>query len=173
MDFHERIAAVKKPTSDLFGTLEKEYCKIGEEFGYVMVQSPLWLMLKKPGSQAAFEVQFGRREEIMASLKRLAESKSDLCFFITSGLAHNMRLEDIRTELFKHFTIGQEKFVFIDMENGRHVTANFEWDHFKSEAARPDWSRPGPMPPRPLFRAGDGRRHKKIFGRRGEHKEND
>jgi len=172
VEFFERIAQVEKPMGDLFGGLEREYRKIGGEYGYVMVQSQLWLMLKKAESQAAFEVQFGRKEEILKSLGRLAESRSDLCFFITSKNANNMRLEDVRSELFRHFTIGQEKFVFIDIENGRFATANFEWDRFRREVDRPDWSRAGPMPPRPLF-GGEGGRRKKIFGRRGEHKEND
>jgi hypothetical protein len=172
MEFFERIATVKKPQGALLPQLEMEYRKAGEEFGYVMVQSPAWLMLKKSGSQAAFEVQFGSREEILHSLRKLAESKSDICFFITSKKAHNMRLEDIRAELFRHFTIGQEKFVFLDLEDGRYVTANFEWDKFRTEVDRPDWSRAGPMPPRPLFR-GEGGRRKRIVGRRGEHKEND
>lgn len=172
MEFFERITGVKKPEGNLFESLEIEYRRIGGEYGYVMVQAPVWLMLKKFGSQAAFEVQFGNMGEILGSLRRLSESKSDLCFFVTSKNASRIRLEDVRLELFRHFTIGQEKFVFIDIETGRYVTANFEWDKFRHGMDRPDWSRPGPMPPRPLFR-GNGARHKKIIGRRGEHKEND
>jgi len=173
MDFFERIAAVKKPTSDLLSGLEGEYRRIGEQFGYVMVQSPLWLTLKKPGSQASFEVQFGNDKEFLSSLGRLAAAKSDLCFLITSKNAHAMRLEDLRTMLFKHFTVGQSRYVFVDIETNRFVTANFEWEKFEREVDRPDWSRPGPMPARPLFRQEGGRRHKMIYGRRGEHKEND
>lgn len=173
MEFFERIAAVKKPGSDLLRGLEREYRSIGMEFGYVMVQSPLWLMLKKTDSQAAFEVQFGNDREFLSSLGRLAASKSDLCFLITSRNAHAMRLEDLRAMLFKHFTVGQSRYVFADIETNRFITANFEWEKFEREVDRPDWSRPGPMPARPLFRQEGGKRRKMIYGRRGEHKEND
>ncbi len=171
MEFFERIAAVKKPGHDLLASLERDYRQIGAEFGYVMVQSPLWLMLKKAESQAAFEVQFGSVWDFRESLRRLSQSKSDLCFLITSKNAHAMRLEDVRGMLFKHFTTGISKYVFVDVETGRFITANFEWGRFEQEVERPDWSRPGPMPPRPLYRQGE--RRKKIYGRRGQHKEND
>ncbi|MDE1798112.1 MAG: hypothetical protein KGH63_01760 [Candidatus Micrarchaeota archaeon] len=171
MEFYEEIMAVRKPEGELLAGLERAYRSIGEKFGYVMVQSPLTLMLKKSGSQAGFEVQFGNAHEFAQSLGRLAASGCELCFFVTSSRAHTMRLEDARALLLRHYQIQQQRYVFIDIETGRSVKTNFEWDQFTAEVDRPDWSRPGPMPSRPLYRAEP--RRKKIRGFRGEHKEQD
>lgn len=152
MDFSQQILNVKKPATDILRSLEREYRQIGERFDYVMVQSPLFLCLKKHGSQVGFEVQFGNEYEFENSLKRLAESSSDLCFLVTSSRVKTMRIEDARALLFRRFQIKEQIYRFIDIETGRWVEANSEWKRFSSNAMRPDWARPGPMPPRPLFR---------------------
>ncbi len=172
VEFYEEIMAVRKPSGELLPFLENAYRQTGERFGYVMVQSPLFLMLKKSGSQVGFEVQFGNAHEFARSLGKLAASGCELCFFVTSGRAHTMRLEDARALLLRNFQIQEQRYVFIDLESGKCLKVNFEWDKFSSEVDRPDWSRPGPMPAHELFRP-EPARHKKIHGRRGEHKEQD
>ncbi len=172
MDFVPQIIAVRKPASDLLASLENEYCAIGSRFGYVKVQSPLFLMLKRPDSQVGFELQFGSEREFEGSLGLLQKSGSDLCFLITSSKAHSMRLNDIKSLLSRKFQIKEQKFVLVDVENSRSFFVNFEWDKFSSQVGRPDWSRPGPMPAQPLFRSQNGR-SKPIYGKRGEHKKQD
>jgi hypothetical protein len=152
MDFSEQIINVKKPEDRLLENLEKEYRDIGDRFGYVMVQSPLFLCLKKHGSQAGFEIQFGNQREFENSLRRLSESDSDICFLITSSKVKTMKIEDVRSLLLLRFQIKDQIYRFIDIETGKWVEANSEWKRFSSSAMRPDWAKPGPMPPRPLFR---------------------
>ena len=69
--------------------------------------------------------------------------------------------------------IKKQKFVFIDIEAGRHLRANFEWDKFEgklsSQRAEGDASGQAHSGA-PIFRE---ERRKKIYGRRGEHKEQD
>ncbi|MFH1306896.1 MAG: hypothetical protein ABIH83_04560 [Candidatus Micrarchaeota archaeon] len=167
MEFEEQIAKVKKPEENLLEGLEKEYCKIGDKFGYMPVQSPLFLCLKKKDSQVGFEVQFGGEEKFQESMKKLSESGSDLCIFITSSKAHTMRLEDARALLLRKFEIKEQKYMFVDIETGRYVNANKEWEKFSSQVMRPDWAKPGPMPRRPIFRIRKkGGRQKKIYGKR-------
>ncbi len=172
MDFIQQIVAVRKPASDLLSSLEKEYCAIGSRFGYVKVQSPLFLMLKRPDSQVGFEVQFGSEREFEQSLLLLQKSGSGICFLVTSSKSHSMRLNDIKGLLMLKFQIKDQKFVLVDIENSRSFYVNFEWDKFSSQVGRPDWSRPGPMPAHPLFRSPHGR-SKPIYGKRGEHKKQD
>lgn len=173
MEFYEEIVAVKKPHGELLPALEKAYGAIGHKFGYTPIQSPLWLMLARPGSQVGFEIQFGSVREYEESLKHLAQSDCELCIFITSSKSRTMRLEDARALLLRRFEIKEQHWVFIDIESGKWVGANFEWDKFAKEVDRPDWSRPGPLPTRPLFRQTRETRRKEIRGRRGEHKEQD
>lgn len=170
MEFEEQIVAVRKPTGPLVPGLEAAYRQIGEKFGYMMVQSPLFLMLKKADSQVGFELQFGNNAEFEESFRKLTASGCDLCFFITSSRVKTMHLEDARGLLLRRFTLGSQRYIFIDIETGRTVRANFEWEKFSKEVDRPDWSRPGPLPTMPLFR---GPRRKPVLGRRGEHKEQD
>jgi len=152
MEFEEHIIKVKKPQKNIHETLEREYCKIGESFGYMPVQSPVFLMLKKKGSQVAIEAQFGRQDEIERSLSRLVKSESDLCVFVTSSNARSMRLEEVRALLLRKFAIKSQKYIFIDIEKGRSVCTKSAWEKFANEASRPEWARAGPMPPPPLFR---------------------
>jgi hypothetical protein len=169
VEFIDEIVRVKKPASRLIDSLAEQYSAIAFKFGYFEAQSPCWLyFLRKDGGSAAFEIQFGNVSEFKASLERLNKSGAQLCFFITSSAAHTMRLEAVRGLLLKNFQIKSQKFVLIDIENGRELRVNFEWDEFekrmgsKQEGANPQG--------KPLFRQ---ERRKKIYGRRGEHKEQD
>ena len=166
---------VKKPDGPLLPGLESAYRELAERYGYVIVQSPLFLMFQKPGGGTlAIEVQFGSAGEFEASLRRLVMSGASLCLFITSSRVRTMRLEDARAILLRKFQIKSQRYIFIDIETGRHTNANFEWDKFEREVDRPDWSRPGPArPPKPLFRSSTMGRSKPIYGKRGEHKEQD
>ncbi|PIT84749.1 hypothetical protein COU37_01660 [Candidatus Micrarchaeota archaeon CG10_big_fil_rev_8_21_14_0_10_45_29] len=152
MEFEDHIIKVKGAQKNILEELEAQYTKIGEKFGYVPVQSPVFLMLKKKGSQVAIEAQFGRQDEIERSLARLVKSESDLCVFVTSSNARSMRLEEVRALLLRKFTIKSQKYIFIDIEKGRSIRTKSEWEKFSREASRPEWARAGPMPPPPLFR---------------------
>ena len=61
-----------------------------------------------------------------------------------------------------------QKFVLIDVETGNTLKVNFEWDSFERGMASAQGSQPAA--PAPVFREP---RRKKIYGRRGEHKEQD
>ena len=167
MEFEEHIIGVKKPDEGLLRTLESQYAQIGKNFGYVPVQSPLFLCLKKPGSQVGIEVQFGSPDAFENSLKKLVQSGSDMCFLITSSHAHTLRLAEARSLLLRKFTIKSQKYVFVDIETGNIMKANSEWEHFSSQVNRPDWARPGPMPLQPVFRS------KKVHKNRMNTKNND
>ena len=175
MELEEALLGVKKPTGPLLPGLEKAYREAAERYGYVMVQSPLFLMFQKGGSALAIEVQFGNPVEFENSLGRLWKSGAELCLFVTSSRVRAMRLEDARALLLRKFQIKSQRFLFVDIETGRHVSANFEWNKFEREVDRPEWSRPGPATPaRALFRTPHfTKRSKPIFGHRGEHKEQD
>jgi hypothetical protein len=174
MELEESILAVKKPSGPVLESLEREYGAVAEAYGYMPIQSPLFAMYAKPGDGSlAIEVQFGNGAEFEASLRRLAESGANLCVFVTSSRVRTMRLDDARALLLRKFQTKGNRFLFIDIETGRHAEANFEWGKFEREVDRPDWSRPGPAgPPKDLFRP-QTPRTKPIYGRRGEHKEQD
>ncbi|MCX8197232.1 MAG: hypothetical protein N3G80_02870 [Candidatus Micrarchaeota archaeon] len=170
MDFVDQIIQVKKPTQNLISSLAEQYSQIAFKFGYFEAQSPCWLyFLRKDGSSAAFEVQFGNVSEFKASLAKLVSSKANLCFFVTSSLAHTLKLEETRGLLLRNFELGQQKFVLIDIENGRAIKVNFEWENFQKNIASAS-SSVTKQPPAPLFRPA---RRKKLIGRRGQHKEQD
>ena len=168
MEFIDEILKVKKPRAALLDSLAEQYSQIAFRFGYLEAQSPCWLyFMRKEGEAAAFEVQFGNISEFKSSLDRLNKSGAQICVFIPSSLAHTMRLEAVRGLLLRNFQIKSQKFVLIDLETGRALKVNFEWDRFESGmGTSSSEGREG----KPLFREV---RRKKIYGRRGEHKEQD
>ena len=129
-------------------------------------------VMRKEGEAAAFEVQFGNISEFKASFDRLAKSGAQLCFLVTSSRAHTMRLEEARGQLLRNFEIKKQKYVLIDIETGRHLRVNFEWDSFEQKlSSHADGGGDGGQGGgAPIFRE---QRRKKIYGRRGEHKEQD
>ena len=173
MEFVDEIVRVKKPSARLIDTLAEQYSTIAFKFGYLEAQSPCWLyFMRKEGDAAAFEVQFGNVSEFKASLDRMVKSGAQLCFMVTSSRAHTMKLEEARGLLLRNFEIKKQKFVFIDIEAGRHVRANFEWDRFEGNLSGARRGEDGSQAHsgKPIFRE---ERRKKIYGRRGEHKEQD
>ncbi len=167
MDFIEEVLRVKKPKASLIDSLAERYSAIAFKFGYFEAQSPCWLYFMRKDSQAAaFELQFGNVSEFKASLERMNKSGAQHCFFITSSLAHTMRPEEVRGLLLRNFQIKSQKFVLIDIETGRSLKVNFEWDEFERKMDQPQLEPEGG----PVFREA---RRKKIYGRRGEHKEQD
>lgn len=167
MEFIDEIIRVKKPKVALIDSLAEQYSAIAFKFGYLEAQSPCWLYFMRKDSQAAaFELQFGNVSEFKASLERMNKSGAQLCFFVTSSLAHTMRPEEVRGLLLRNFQIKSQKFVLIDIETGRSLKVNFEWDEFESKMGQPKREGGG----KPVFRES---RRKKIYGRRGEHKEQD
>lgn len=176
MEFVDRIIAVKKPQVNLVNDLLFSYGLVGKDFGYQPLKGQCMLLLHKQEGTAAFEVQFGNRGEFLSSMRKLLENKADVCFFVTSSQAHTMRLEDARYLLLKNFNIGRQKFVLIDVETNRALKINFEWDKFESGMSSQQGER-AKQQEVPLFRPAPPKRqkgrHKQIFGRRGEHKEQD
>jgi len=171
MEFADEIVRVKKPTARLIDALAEQYSAIAFKFGYLEAQSPCWLyFMRKEGDAAAFEVQFGNVSEFKASMDRMVKSGAALCFLITSSRAHAMKLEEARGLLLRNFEIKKQKFVFIDIEAGRHLRANFEWDKFEGKLSRQDSEGSQAHSRAPIFRE---ERRKKIYGHRGEHKEQD
>ncbi|MFA6214103.1 MAG: hypothetical protein WC717_02380 [Candidatus Micrarchaeia archaeon] len=174
MEFLDEVVRVKKPPARLIDALAEQYSTIAFKFGYLEAQSPCWLyFMRKGGDAAAFEVQFGNISEFKSSLGRLVKSGAGICFLVTSSRAHTMRLEEARGLLLRNFEIKKQKYVLMDIETGRHLLVNFEWDRFEQRLS----SRPGGNGEagqegegRPIFRE---QRRKKIYGRRGEHKEQD
>jgi len=168
MEFAEEVLKVKKPKWRLGDSLAEQYSAIAFKFGYLEAQSPCWLyFIRKDGAAAAFELQFGNVSEFKSSLEKLNKSGAALCFFVTSSLAHTMKLEEVRGLLLRNFQIKNQKFVLIDIETGRALKVNFEWDEFEKGIDAPRLLTGGQ---KPLFRQ---ERRKKIYGRRGEHKEQD
>ena len=75
--------------------------------------------------------------------------------------------------LLRNFEIKKQKHVLIDIETGRHLRVNFEWDSFeqKLSSSTDGDGKEGHGNGAPIFR--EAPRRKKIYGRRGEHKEQD
>jgi len=173
MEFVDEVVRVKKPATRLIDTLAEQYSAIAFKFGYLEAQSPCWLyFMRKESGSAVFEVQFGNISEFKSSFGRLVKSGADLCFLVTSSRAHTMRLEEARGLLLRNFEIKKQKYVLIDIETGRHLRVNFEWDRFEqklSSHTNDNWKE-GHDSGAPIFRE---QRRKKIYGRRGEHKEQD
>lgn len=170
MEFIDEIIRVKKPRAALIKILAEQYSAIAFKFGYMEAQSPCWLyFMRKDGAAAAFELQFGNVSEFKASLERMNKSGAQLNFFITSSLAHTMKLEEVRGLLLRNFQIKSQKFVLIDVETGRSLKVNFEWDEFERKMGEPQEGQGG-IEGKPVFREA---RRKMIYGRRGEHKKQD
>ena len=173
MEFVDEIVRVKKPANRLIDTLAEQYSAIAFKFGYLEAQSPCWLyFMRKESGCAAFEVQFGNISEFKSSFSKLVKSEAELCFLVTSSRAHTMRLEEARGLLLRNFEIKKQKYVLIDIETGRHLRVNFEWDRFEQNLSSREGGPGGEGEGggRPIFRE---QRRKKIYGRRGEHKEQD
>jgi len=173
MEFVDEVVRVKKPQARLKDALAEQYSAIAFKFGYLEAQYPCWLyFMRKEGSSAAFEVQFGNISEFKSSFGMLAKSGAELCFLVTSSRAHTMRLEEARGLLLRNFEIKKQKYVLIDIETGRHLRVNFEWDSFEQKlSSRTSGKGEGEQGGgAPIFREP---RRKKIYGRRGEHKEQD
>ncbi|MFA6328797.1 MAG: hypothetical protein WCY41_05110 [Candidatus Micrarchaeia archaeon] len=174
MEFVDEVVRVKKPPSNLIETLAEQYSAIAFKFGYLEAQSPCWLyFMKKESGCAAFEVQFGNVSEFKSSIGRLVKSGADICFLVTSSRAHTMRLEETRGLLYRNFEIKKQKYVLIDIETGKHLKVNFEWEKYEGIFnPRKEWDGTGQKKESttPIFRE---QRRKKIYGRRGEHKEQD
>jgi len=173
MEFVDEVARVKKPPAKLIDTLAEQYSAIAFKFGYMEAQSPCWLyFMRKDGKAAAFEVQFGNISEFKASFDRLGKSGAQLCFLVTSSRAHTMRLEEARGLLYRNFEIKKQKYVIIDIETAKHLKVNFEWEDFEGRlgSSRSNGGGDGKQGA-PIFR--EAPRRKKIYGRRGEHKEQD
>ena len=133
MEFIDEIIRVKKSSVRLVESLAEQYSQAAFKFGYLEAQSPCWLFfMRKEGEAAAFELQFGNVSEFKSSLERLNKSGAQICFFITSSLAHTMRLEAVRGLLLRNFQIKSQKFVLLDIETGSALKVNFEWDRFES-----------------------------------------
>jgi len=152
VEFIDQILAVKKPEQNLLKELEERYSEISLKFGYVPVQAPVTLCLKRPDYQVAIEIQFGSPQAIEQSLKNMVKTGSNTCIFVTSSRARTLRLEETKSLLLKKFQIKSQKYYFLDIETSRRITANVEWEKFSSQANRPDWAIPGPMPSQPVFR---------------------
>lgn len=174
MEFVDEVVRIKKPPARLIDTLAEQYSAIAFKFGYLEAQAPCWLyFMRKAGEAAAFEVQFGNISEFKASFDRLAKSGAQLCFLVTSSRAHSMRLEEARGLLYRNFEIKKQKYVLLDIETGKHLKVNFEWDRFEGGLTEPRAGGGGRRDDgrgAPIFREA---RRKKIYGRRGEHKEQD
>jgi len=171
MEFVDEVVRVKKPPARLVDALAEQYSAIAFKFGYFEAQSPCWLyFMRKDGGAAAFEVQFGNVSEFKSSFDRLAKSGAQLCFLATSSRAHTMRLEEARGLLYRNFEIKKQKYVLLDIEAGRHLKVNFEWDEFEGKLSQPREGGGEGRAGAPIFREA---RRKKIYGRRGEHKRQD
>lgn len=171
MDFVEEVLAVKKPQVKLVDSLAEQYSAIAFKFGYFEAQSPCWLyFMRKEGEAAAFEVQFGNVSEFKVSLDKLVKSGAQYCFLVLSSRAHALKSEEVRGLLLRNFQIGKQKFILHDIETGRSLRVNFEWEEFQRKMTNGQGSAGGETRQRPIFRE---ERRKKIFGRRGEHKEQD
>jgi len=172
MEFVDEIVRVKKPSARLIDALAEQYSAIAFKFGYLEAQSPCWLyFMRKESGSAVFEVQFGNISEFKSSFGRLVKSEAELCFMVTSSRAHTMRLEEARGLLLRNFEIKKQKYVLIDIETGRHLRVNFEWDRFEQKLSSTSGNGgEGEGGGKPIFRE---QRRKKIYGRRGEHKEQD
>ncbi len=173
MEFVDEIVRVKKPPVRLIDTLAEQYSAIAFKFGYLEAQSPCWLyFMRKDGGAAAFEVQFGNVSEFKSSFDRLVKSGAQHCFLATSSSAHTMKPEEARGLLLRNFEIKKQKFVIIDVEKGRDLRVNFEWDRFERRlvSGRQNENGDQKQSGAPIFRE---KRRKKIYGRRGEHKEQD
>jgi hypothetical protein len=169
MDFIDEVLHVKKPQLRLIDSLAEQYSAIAFKFGYFEAQSPCWLyFMRKDGDAAAFEVQFGNISEFKSSFSKLVKSSAQICFLVASSRAHTMRLEEMRGLLLRNFEIRKQKFILIDIETGRALKVNFEWENFQSKMTSDGESTQ--QSARPLFRE---KRHKHIFGKRGQHKEQD
>lgn len=167
MDFVDELLRVKKPRTRISESLKEQYSAIAFKFGYFEAQSPCWLyVIRKDGQATAFELQFGNVREFKSSLERLNQSGAQLCVFATSSLAHTMRLEELRGLLYKCLEIKHQKYLLLDIENGRCLKVNFEWDDFERKMG----SATKGNGHSPVFREV---RRKKIYGKRGEHKEQD
>ena len=174
MEFVDEVVRVKKPSVRLIDTLAEQYSAIAFKFGYLEAQSLCWLyFMRKESGCAPFEVQFGNISEFKSSFGRLLKSDAELCFMVTSSRAHTMRLEEARGLLLRNFEIKKQKYVLIDIETGRHLRVNFEWDSFeqKLSSSTDGDGKEGHGNGGPIFR--EAPRRKKIYGRRGEHKEQD
>ncbi|MEM4137408.1 MAG: hypothetical protein QXH71_03620 [Candidatus Anstonellaceae archaeon] len=154
MDLEEQIIKVKKPTENILKNLEKQYCQIASNFGFFLVQSPLFLCFKNPeGKQIGIEIQFGGEKSIEESLKKLNNSGSDICFLITSSKTPGPTLSQIKNMLTTKFFIAEKKYWIVDIETSRALKVGQEAERFFSFVSRPDWAKAPPPPNPPLFRS--------------------
>ena len=191
----EKLTAVEKPEGGLREGLLKAYFKLAKEEGYVEEEGKgVALFLAKKDEKIAIEIQFGNRYEIVEAIKRLYSSGADLSILATSSLVRTQRFDELGKLLLGSFTLGEKRFAFIDIEKKRVLAINFE--KAKSSAvkeAAPAQNREMQTAEKKadsqtqgqinqenrahqssnVGRAQQHGRRKMIYGRRGEHKEQD
>ncbi len=171
MDIFSKIISLEKPQgAAMRQRLIEMLCEFGESSGYtVIVGQDVDCEWIKPDHRVAIEVQFGNPGEYYQSLRKLVLSGAKYCVLIMSSKAQSLDLARTVQLLNDTFQVGSKSFLILDIETGRHSILG-------KQQKQQNRQKQGPQQ-----RGQPGRRQKQrrrprrkiIYGKPGEHKEQD
>lgn len=172
MDIFSKIISLEKPEGPAMRQrLIEMLSEFGESSGYtVIVGQDVDCEWIKQDHRVAIEVQFGNPGEYYQSLRKLILSGAKYCVLIMSSRAQSLDLAKTVQLLHDTFQIGSKSFLVLDIETGRHSVLETRQ---KQQPKKPRQASPNMAGQRRPQKQRRGPRRKIIYGKPGEHKEQD
>lgn len=156
LKFLQTLAKIKKPSTNLTEELLKCIKNAAEKAQFKNTKYPNGLKIEN-GENGIVVVQFGGRRNFYEAMEMLENEDIDYRVIITSSNVKSMRISEIKWILNNKYQT-KKKWIILDIEHKESPkTVNFmlyEEPEIKSIREEPQ-------------------RRKKIYGKRGEHKEQD
>jgi len=193
MGLFERLSKVRKPETALREGLFSAYATIGKEEGYSVSEQNGQLVLAKGAEKAVIELQFGNESEMRLSIRRLFDTGANMLVLATSSRVRSISFDELPKIAQNTYALSGKQFAFIDIETGRmRVVTSAAAEPQKPKAIAQQNQQQGSQQKNSeqQISAGQDRRRqglalgggspmasgprrKMIYGKRGEHKEQD
>ncbi|MBM3229232.1 hypothetical protein FJZ26_02270 [Candidatus Parvarchaeota archaeon] len=198
MDVFGKIILVEKPIApgSLIGQINGILCELGESNGFTVIANQdvacEWI---KDGEHVAIEIQFGNPEDHYKSLRKLSLSTARHCVLVISSKARSLSLLQAERLLRDRFSIGQKEFLIFDIETGKYLHVASQGTSHSLPCAPQNQGKQGQQTQSTQGQSSQGAtiqktgrgqgalqqssfgrrppRRKIIYGRKGEHKEQD
>ncbi|MFA5077584.1 MAG: hypothetical protein WC488_04115 [Candidatus Micrarchaeia archaeon] len=158
LQFLQQLAKIEKPEQNLREETLKKVRESAARAGLEIAERPDGFFLKGRGN-AIVVVQFGGRRDFYEAMEALEKDDSDYRVIVTSSNVKSMKIGEIKWILNNKFAT-KKKWLILDIERRESPkTVNFMLYGEKKEERE---ARPKKEP-----------RRKKIYGKPGEHKEQD
>lgn len=159
LKFLQEIAKMQKPEADLRGGIIRQVEAAAASSGLKTGPHPLGVLVGN-GEKCVVAVQFGGRREFYETMETLEKESVDCRAVITSSKVKSMKIGEMKWLLNNKYQT-KNKWLIIDIEHAESPkTVNFMlYSEAGGEEVRHHYA--------------EKPKRKKIYGRRGEHKEQD